>query len=240
MEQPKKDTKNGAEATVTPKKKKRKAYKPRKKKILWGDDVLEQLKRGEYVKAGDNKHPKVNGLLRLAHELRGGIKRISTNVVATIPLENGMISVVVKEVEFGDGSSSSAEADAHPGNMNKTIQAYPTAVAGTRALSRAIRFAFGISVTAAEEHDPSQQETTEEKEAEQDPTKVPILATQVAILKKQQQSSVVTAKEFKAILDEISYKPTKVEELKTQADAIFVMKEVKKLAEQKVQSQATS
>ncbi len=230
MARPKKNVDTEEKTEIKPKLNVKKNGKKRgrgKKKQLWGDKLLDLLEKNEYVESGGARHPKINGLLRLAHDVKQGIVACDTHVDN---LNDGLMAVVTKIVRFGDGSTFSASADAQPNNMVMTIRNFPTAVADTRALSRAIRFALGISVTAAEEHEPEQKDTVvEETLAEENPAKKPINEAQILLLNLIRKAESLSDEDVTKILAKIERKPSSIEDLKTEEEATFVIKELRKV-----------
>ena len=205
----------------------------RKKKQKYGDELLKFLTKEEYVEDGKQKHPKINGLLRLAKDHKGGIKATNLAVNQSPNSNNGMVAVVTKTVVFGDDTMHSAVADAHPGNMAKVISGFATATADTRALSRAIRLALGISVTAAEEYDPKDGDVKEQEIKDKSPSDKMASDAQRQYIDIIKNASKISDKELKKILSKFSYKPTSAADIKTEADATTVIGELKKLAASK-------
>mgnify|MGYP001579345909 CR=1 FL=1 len=88
-------------------------------------------------------------LLRLGH-LRGILDVQSTIVQAPNP-NNGYSAASSVRVTFSDGKSFSGSADAFEANLDKDFSSYPTAIAESRALARALRFGLNITMCSVEE-----------------------------------------------------------------------------------------
>jgi hypothetical protein len=89
-------------------------------------------------------------LQRLA-ELRGGIKHQITHVVQAPNPSNEYSACCTVDVVFHDGKSTSGSGDCSKENTSGDYAVYPTAMAESRALARALRFGLGIKMCSWEE-----------------------------------------------------------------------------------------
>ena len=107
------------------------------------------LSEDEYAINADNNKKIVflSGLQRLAH--MAGMTAIEVEH-SYISSGVGIFQCVVK-IKFGDGTMWSGSADANRANTIEEFFKYPTAVAESRAESRALRKALNIRCLAAEE-----------------------------------------------------------------------------------------
>lgn len=161
-------------------------------------DYFEDLKSSEkYV---DNKtgaeYPFLKGLIRLAHNNRGGVQRVDS-VIAKVPSletrkeyeldEKGnreviaetkpdCIAAVTVTYYFKDGTTFSGSADASYKAHDAPYNLHLTAVAESKAEARAIRRALMITKVAKEE--------IGEAEVVGDPDDGPITDTQLAYIRK--------------------------------------------------------
>lgn len=89
-------------------------------------------------------------LIRLAG-LRG-IKSNHTHIAQAPNDHNGSVAVATVTVEFKDGRISAGSADCSPDNAGEgSFGLYPTAIAESRALARALRLGMGITMCSYEE-----------------------------------------------------------------------------------------
>jgi hypothetical protein len=210
------------EKEVEPKKKRGR----KKVQSLYGDALLALLVDGEQI----NGHPVIRGLLRLAREFKKGIKAVHT-VNAACPNDGNLgLAVVTKTITFGDGETWSASADAFKLNLSPKFVPFATATADTRALSRALRFGLGICKAAAEEMNPEDMktkggETVIEADAkEKVPENTPPTSAQIELINRVKGMRKVTDDQFVELLSKFDYKPKRVEEIKTEADATKMIK----------------
>lgn len=116
----------------------------------WQEYLLKQLTKDELV----DEYPKLNGLRRLAEIYVGDIISIDSDVRETANSANNYKCTVVVGITFiSDGHEIhfDGEADADSQNTENQYSKYPTAVAGSRAESRALRRALRLSRCSAEE-----------------------------------------------------------------------------------------
>lgn len=119
----------------------------------WSDWVLSHLDESE--KKDD--HPLTDGLMRLVYLLIGDIISSESTVVQAPSIENGGVAVVEHRLVIsthGDNTkllSFTASADASHRNTDAPYASYPTAIAETRALGRALRRVLSIKTATAEE-----------------------------------------------------------------------------------------
>lgn len=116
----------------------------------------------------------LKGLERLANE--AGMTGVKTTLITTVVpfVVSGSLSDVpliqaIVDVTFSDGTIWSGAGDSNPNSTSSEFFAYPTAVAESRALSRALKRALGITMVASEEvgFAPDEIAKTESKIAEQ-------------------------------------------------------------------------
>lgn len=131
-------------------------------------DYFEKLKPSEKwtdTKSG-REYPYFKGLARLAHTYRGGVKSVRSKIIK-VPSVNSStvidadgekivnapdcIAAVTVSYEFNDGTTFEGSADASFKAHDAPFNLHLTAVAESKAASRAIRSAFMISNVAKEE-----------------------------------------------------------------------------------------
>lgn len=155
----------------------------------WETYVLSQFKESEL----DGKHPKVNGLRRVAELLLGPIVFSGPSVVfpATDQQYSGRASCVF-QLTFSpwlnglDNTARqfSAAADSYAGNTDDKYSIFPLAIAETRAEARALRRALKLNVVASDEltDKVAQQPQAEvSKEIDWQPSE-PVGSSQITIL----------------------------------------------------------
>jgi len=113
-------------------------------------DYLDQLKKGEFLEKEGRKLPRLCGLQRLAHENRGGVLSVHSDIKNTPHRENPIAAVTV-QYSFKDGTTFSGSADATTAAHDKPYSLHLVAVAESKAEARALRRAFNISAVSAEE-----------------------------------------------------------------------------------------
>lgn len=129
----------------------------------WTDYVLSKLSPNELV----NGRPRVNGLLRFARGYFGGM-RIETSV-AKLEFNGKDVVVATTTVEINNTSYENRElftgvADCNIGNTGGAFANYPTAVAQTRSLGRALKLALCLDVHTAEEINEDSKESNSVQE----------------------------------------------------------------------------
>lgn len=92
-----------------------------------------------------------DALLRVAKETFGGIKSRLPRVLGMPKKQDNFCSVVEVVYTFGDGQEAGATADCSQATASPGFKNYTTALAETRASSRALRFALGVNLVASEE-----------------------------------------------------------------------------------------
>lgn len=96
----------------------------------------------------NEKHPTLNGLRRIAKQYFSGI-------ISSVPVEvvnNMPISAMCRyQIQFDNGQTFGAAADATQENINGNYNIYPTAIAESRAEARTYRKALMITAASAEE-----------------------------------------------------------------------------------------
>ena len=136
-------------------------------------DYLKELKPDEYVEDKGLKHPKYNGLVRLANIYKEGIKSQYLNVKTYPSANNNNESVIEVTYRFGNGQEFSEIGHASNDNLDENadipVRDYSMAMACTRGKVRALRDAFHITVAAWEE-------ISEDKKAASDSQKIAIKA----------------------------------------------------------------
>lgn len=108
------------------------------------------LKGDELLRKEGKEYPRLKGLQRLAHQNRGGVKAVFSNIICTPAKGNKIASVTIQYV-FGDGTQFSGSADATDAAHDKPYNLHLVAVAESKAEARALRRAFNISVVSADE-----------------------------------------------------------------------------------------
>ena len=118
-------------------------------------DYLKELKPDEYVEENGVRHPKYNGLSRLANTNKGGIAKQLIKVVTHPTSNTNNESVVEVTYVFHNGQEFSEVGHASNDNLDPDafipVRDYSLAMACTRGKVRALRDAFKISVAAWEE-----------------------------------------------------------------------------------------
>ena len=113
-------------------------------------NYIDDLKPGEYLEKDGDKLPRLKGLQRLAHQNRGGVMAVHSDIRHTPARDNPIASVTV-QYAFNDGTLFSGSADATTKAHKEPYSLHLVAVAESKAEARALRRAFNISVVAAEE-----------------------------------------------------------------------------------------
>jgi hypothetical protein len=113
-------------------------------------DYLGELRRGEYLEKDGKKFPRLCGLQRLAHNNRGGVQSVSSDIKNTPARENPIAAVTV-HYGFKDGTHFSGSADATTRAHKEPYSLHLVALAESKAEARALRRAFNISAVSAEE-----------------------------------------------------------------------------------------
>lgn len=118
----------------------------------WTDYVLSQLTDDEM----SDKFPKTEGLRRLVTKLLGDIIESKSELVCSPNYDNVLSTVVSHKLTIltdeGSTKTFTGLADASPRNLDGDYDKYPSAVASTRALGRAVRDALQLkNIVVAEE-----------------------------------------------------------------------------------------
>lgn len=113
-------------------------------------NYIEELKKGEYLEKDGDKLPRLKGLQRLAHQNRGGVVAVNSDIKNTPARDNPIASVTV-QYAFKDGTVFTGSADATTKAHKEPYSLHLVAVAESKAEARALRRAFNISTVAAEE-----------------------------------------------------------------------------------------
>lgn len=113
-------------------------------------DYLSELRKGEYLEKEGDKLPRLKGLQRLAHNNRGGVRAVYSDIRCTPARDNPIAAVTVRYL-FTDGTSFAGSADATTKAHDAPYNLHLVAVAESKAEARALRRAFNISAVAAEE-----------------------------------------------------------------------------------------
>ena len=144
---------------------KRQPKKNSRKKLALSNEWYSRLRDDEIghdEKSGE-QFVYFRGLARLAEEAGKVSERIVNNSMQPMAKLNNqyynMVAQVVVEVTFDDGTVWCGIADAHEGNCLKYAN-HTSALAETRALSRAYRRALSINVVAFEETSPVDEGVT--------------------------------------------------------------------------------
>lgn len=118
--------------------------------VEWNDYVM-GLFDAEELQDGS---PKCDGLRRVAQLLLGNIVNTDTIVVSAASNDNNHRATVVVKITFdnnGRDITYSGAADSCYDNTDNIYRTYPTAIAETRAESRALRKALNLKTVVAEE-----------------------------------------------------------------------------------------
>jgi hypothetical protein len=113
-------------------------------------DYFEELKRDEVMEKDGKKFPLLRGLQRLAHNNRGGVSAVYSNIVHT-PARDNPIAAATITYHFHDGTSFAGSADATTAAHDKPYNLHLVAVAESKAEARALRRAFNITQVSADE-----------------------------------------------------------------------------------------
>ncbi len=92
-----------------------------------------------------------DAMLRVAKKTFEGIKKKRSKSLGTPRKQDNFCSVVEVVYLFGNGYEASAVADCSQATANRGFKNYTTALAETRASSRALRYALGVELVASEE-----------------------------------------------------------------------------------------
>jgi hypothetical protein len=99
---------------------------------------------------GEAEFVKLEELLRIGR-LRGFSKRL-TKINQSPNEANGMVACAKARIVFKDGEVSDGAGDCGPHNApGEPFGKYPTAIAESRAMARALRFGLGIKMCSVEE-----------------------------------------------------------------------------------------
>ena len=104
---------------------------------------------GIVITKNGNEFVLLKELLRLARIK--GLKQVSTFIAQSPNPENKYTSCVTVDVVFKDGTGFSGAAEAFSENTDENFSLYPTAIAESRALARALRLGLGITMCSVEE-----------------------------------------------------------------------------------------
>lgn len=107
-------------------------------------DYVEELTDSEMFEKDGVQCVKLVGLQRLAHNNRGGVLAVTSDIRHTPARDNPIASVTV-QYTFFDGTTFSGSADATPAAHKKPFSLHLVAVAEAKAEGRALRRAFNIS-----------------------------------------------------------------------------------------------
>jgi hypothetical protein len=119
-----------------------------KKSELMKTDWASKLEKGEMAVFNDKTVVLLEGLRRLAREA-GLVK--SGCAFSHIAIGDMGVFQCIYTVEFDDGSIWVGAGDANAQSVSPPFDAYPTAVAESRAESRCLKKALGIAMLSAEE-----------------------------------------------------------------------------------------
>jgi hypothetical protein len=92
-----------------------------------------------------------NALLRVAKKVFGGIKKRRAKGLGVPKKQDNFCAAAEVVYIFGDGNEVSALADCSSTTASPGFKNYTTALAETRASSRALRLALGVELVASEE-----------------------------------------------------------------------------------------
>ena len=117
--------------------------------VSWDEYVMGMFDKSEL---SEGKYPNVAGLRRVAKKVIGEVLKSGTTNL-TIGPDNYCAAIYEITFTKSDGSlvTYGDAADSFSGNTNSPFDAYPAAMASTRAEARALRKALGIKAVSAEE-----------------------------------------------------------------------------------------
>jgi hypothetical protein len=113
-------------------------------------DYVEDLTENEMFEKDGVQCVLLRGLQRLAHNNRGGVMSVTSDIRHT-PARDNPIAAVTVQYTFRDGTTFSGSADATPAAHKKPYSLHLVAVAEAKAEGRALRRAFNISRITSDE-----------------------------------------------------------------------------------------
>jgi len=113
-------------------------------------DYIKKFDESAFEEHNGKKYIKLSNLYDIAYRVMG-IQSYIPTVIQSPNSENGMVAVVRSELRFDDGRVFCALADASINNTSTEFSVYPTAIAESRALARALIKAMNIKFNAVEE-----------------------------------------------------------------------------------------
>jgi len=113
-------------------------------------DYVEELRKDELFEKDGIHGVLLRGLQRLAHNNRGGVLSVYSNIEHTPAIDNPIASVTVQYC-FRDGTTFAGSADATTEAHKEPYSLHLVAVAESKAEARALRRAFNISRVSFEE-----------------------------------------------------------------------------------------